>query len=896
MKKKGLLISLSAVACSAIAISAACLASKHVKIFNSFNASNTLVRNDAFEVDTTNVTEVDTEEYTAVATDDKGNQVNTRFVGFTHDSNGFKIPANKNIYFTNTEPMRGISDIHFSIDVADDYEPNFAYVVYGSSNSLVYEDIFNGYYYDDLQFYYNHFYDYHVDEFNYASYYSAPSLTGCHYMMVIICNLTSDVLPIEEISFTATCAAEPDTKSNVQATTYKEASEMSTKGVPAYFPYLKTNGYTYNLEVDYGLQLGMVNTTVNAEIFFDAAMTNGYEYIDMQVPGVNMFLFQKQTGATTALTMYLQYEILNSSLLYGAFVYSDQIPYQGAPTYDSWPASVIEEYTSEALSLAFPAVTITDAVYKVYERPNNGLYKAVYVDIQAPDAANEFIEYIENLDTNIYIAVNDYNDHYTIETIDGRFSMTGNVSNNMELELIEYNQYEHLPANAINTALGRTVLPVSTDFNDIDGTFMCDGSIIKASFADNDGFYDLRSVFINEEYIYQGNSNVGCIIPYLMEKEDFGHTALQYTKVGTNEYNFSFISASIMEKVNFNEAVAQSMHEAEGSLAPLTYTDTVSYVAFEQAVSLKYIYMKNTNINVLQDIYDSIDVSTSNKACNTSANTISYIYEYETGKYAIIRLLFKVVDSDIYVFTEYEDRGNDSTFNDLADGISVIGQLSISGSYCSLPAGERYLKTGPFSLCYISDELDAHQVAGYYRATLTSQGYTCIDEYNGLYQAPAGYSAVRMYLAPYQSATILYIDFYDYSSFMTGYQNYTDAFENHAQSTDVLAMLALFPDVFTKNASKHIYTNVYYSGDKYQSLSFDVDAFEFSAGVIGQRLMNEFGYMRQFGTTSWGYSLSFAKVDNSGNRYEISFYPSRSMAFGEFGDIFSVRLEYIPHN
>ena len=898
MKKK-LLLPLTLIAGASMVISVACLASKG-KPFNLFNRINdTLTRNNAFEVDHTTATEIDTDTYSAVASDNKGNSVTTKFVGFTHDSGGFKMTANKNMYFTNTQPMRGISDIHFSIDVANDYEPNFAYAVYGSSNPLVFDDIFNGYYSNDLEFYFNHFYDAHVDDFDYASYVEhshAPSLENCHYVMVVLCNITSDVLPIETISFTATCADEPATKTNVQATAYKEATEMASAGIPDYFPYLNTNGYTYSLEIDFGLQLGMLNKPDNLNPLMMAAYMNGYEPIDMSAVQPNLVLYQKQTGATTALSIYLMYEMFNSELMYCAVVYSEAIPYQGAPSYDSWPTQAIEDLSTEALSLAFPAVTLTNAKYRVYERPDNGLYKAVYVEIQTEDNAttvSEFAAYADGLDTSIYSVINDYNTHYEIVSLDGRFSMTGYVSSYMELELIEYTQFDHFPVEEINTASNNSIkLPSDIE---IDGTYMSDLSMIKATFNGTNDLSNLLSAFANDEYIYQGNDNAGCILPYLVENKEFAHCALQYQKVGTNQYEFSFVSAGVGENAEFSEAVEQLMNDPFGALDPLTYTEKVTYVAFEQGVSFKYIYIPYASSSVMQDIYDSINVPSSDKSYNTSANSVSYIYEYETDRYIVIRLVFEVVSGGVYVFPEFEEKGHDSTFTDLANDSIVINQLTIDGSYLDVPAGNRYVKTSGFSLCYISDYLDAYRQGMLYRASLLAEGYTCIDEYNGQYKGPTGYADVKIYFESNRGGvTILHISFYDYSSFIKGYENYEAAFENHEQSVDVLAMLALFPDVFEKDASKNIYTSVYYLTDKDMTLSFTVDSNGFVAGSIGQRLMREFGYHKKYNSQIWSYSLAFSKVDNEGNEYEISFYPTKSPAYCQYGDAFSVSLRYTP--
>ena len=895
MKKKGLLLSLSLVACSAIAISVACLASKHVKIFNSFNASNTLVRNDAFEVDPSTAVEVDTAEYTAIATDNKGNSVNTMFVGFAHDSGGFKIAANKNMYFTNTQPMRGISNIHFSIDVANDYEPNFAYIVYGSSNPLVYEDIFNGYYYDDLQFYYNHFYESHVVEFDYASYYSAPSLVNCHYMMVIICNLTDDVIPINEISFSATCGEEPATKTNVQATAYKEASDMSDKGIPAYFPYLKTNGYTYNLEVDFGLQLGMVNTPDNAELFFNAAMADGYEYINMSVPGINLMLFQKQTGVTT-LTMYLQYEMLNSSLLYGAFVYSDQIPYQGAPSSDTWPVQAIEDASTEALSLAFPAVTLTDAKYRVYERPDNGLYKAVYVEIQTQDEAttiSEFAAYAAGLDNTIYSVANNYGTSYTITTLDGVFQMSGYVSSYMQLELLQYLEFDHFPIAEFNAAQNNdTALPV---ISDISGTFISDGATIVGTFDDNDGLDTLIGAFVAEGYSFDGNQNCGLLVPQFLEGEDFGLTALEYFKEGVNKYKFSVHSASIMPNASLTEALSQMMDEPEGSLDPITYSEEVKEVFYYSGIQEGYIFIEDGDSTTIQDIYDSINVSASSKSYNSTAKVIRYIVEDNDkgGEYAVISLHFYERTEGLYIIPGC-DRQSSSVLGSLINNTTLQSQLVIADNYYDLPNGNKYYALGSTSAYYYGSKEEVRAIGEAYKATLIAGGYTLSDAYNGQYLAPSGYADVLINYTHNHGVYALYIAFINGSAYLTGYQNYEDAFENHAESVDVLAMLALFPDIFDKSDASVIYANVSYYADKQLSLRFVVNATAFAAGVIGQSLINTYGYQYRYGAGVWVSSLTFKKTDGAGNQYFISFYPSSSMATGEYGSVYSVTLEYKP--
>ena len=135
MKKKALLLSTCAITSLAVAGGVVLLSN------NDFNAVKAKVNTDFGLVRESVVNEVD--YLTANCIDGKGNTVTTKFTGFTLVNEYDITTGVSNIaYFTNLNPMRGISNIYCEFEKESEtttHTLNFA--VYASSNPLTISDI-----------------------------------------------------------------------------------------------------------------------------------------------------------------------------------------------------------------------------------------------------------------------------------------------------------------------------------------------------------------------------------------------------------------------------------------------------------------------------------------------------------------------------------------------------------------------------------------------------------------------------------------------------------------------------------------------------------------------------------------------------------------------------------
>ena len=889
MRRKNILLSLTIMTAAAVAISTVAFYLNKGSLVNRFDGD--LLANEAFNVDQSNATEESEGVYNALASDAKGNTVNTKFSGFAYEDDVFKISPQSNMYFTNTEPIRGIEDITFTIDIADDYYPDFGYIVYGSSRPLNFDDIFHGYYAGDLVFYFNHFAESHITSFSYANYVDnnyAPSLEDCHYMMVVIDNPTEDTIALSSISFSSVCGIEPETKPISQATDYAERAQMTTYGVPTYFPYLYTNGYEIaSNEMFYTVTTYIPMTAAN--YFFQAAISNGYENITGDEIPSNVILFQKKVSSSECLSMYLMFDPFHgSSFIYGQFVYSNAMPYMGGEAYDVWPTEAIVEASTEALANAFPAPTITNTKYKITAIYNEDTMIDVILTLTCEsleDALEDIDTYLEGLDPDQYVVGAEYGAK-TVETKDAKFFMRISLSGyDCYIELRQYKVFNSFPVDILN--VGDFIVPDSIA---VDGEYLLNGAFLRATFNGSDTIEDLIAAFVDRGYEHIGSNESGSLLPYLMVTESYGLTTVRYQKIGANTYSIHFDVAQHEDTKNLKEALTHIYDSYEEAFEPINYEDgQTSYYRFNLTSGFTFAFIEADD-TILYSIFNSINVS--NKVLDFDGRVISYIQELDENHYYQVHLLFKFGGDGAYIFVDVSEQ-NEDELNQLLNPIDAVNRTAYGEHFIDLPNGRRYQAVSGNSVRYISDMKDVREKHDAYEATLLSNGYTLTNSYSGKYKAPEGELDICMQIINRQGISYLYI-YIDTIPDFGSYMNYTDTFVNAAQSAKYLEQLGRFPDVLDKDDDKKIYTNVFYSEEKDSTLFFIVDASEFSAYQIANALVGTYGFSHRYGESlNWMMSLTFEKSDATGT-YVFSITPQSTPASGEVGMAYSVYLQFIP--
>ena len=199
MKKKTLLLSTCAITSLAIAGGVALLSN------NDFNAVKAKANTDFGLVRESVVDEGD--YLTANCIDGKGNTVTNKFTGFTL-VNEYDITTEvSNIaYFTNLNPMRGISNIYCEFEKESEttttHTLNFA--VYASSNPLTISDINSGVH-TDLYF---HIEDYASGEGKKINRFFG-GLSKYRYVLIEVFTY-SETYTLNELTYNVTCEDEPE--------------------------------------------------------------------------------------------------------------------------------------------------------------------------------------------------------------------------------------------------------------------------------------------------------------------------------------------------------------------------------------------------------------------------------------------------------------------------------------------------------------------------------------------------------------------------------------------------------------------------------------------------------------------------------------------------------------
>ena len=882
MKKK-LLLPLTILTSASLIVG--CLAVKSaIKGEGLFNTINRELSHGVFDLDQSTITNVD-DHYEAIAIDGSDNTVNTKFVNCTYSGGSLEFPGSKNAYFTNTNPIRGIANVTLSLSFSGDDQAFFC-IAYGSYNPIVLEDIYTGKYID-LKF-----------MGNYCSYsgetsttielnnYSGFNFSDCRYVLVLISNTKNYALTLTDLSFEAVCDAEPAEKAVGQSTDYKERSQMTANGVPAYFPYFGTNGYNLVTESDITSITSFATGDALGTVF-DAAMNNGHEltYQEMYGDAAIMYLQKQNSDKSKTYTIGIMYQPAAEGYFYFNLAYSEYLPYMGGDSYDSWPTAALAEISS-SLATAIPALELTGASYKVVLSEDNAFFREVHIPISGISnttvADAEIAAYVANDASGFIGKAETFG--YNLTSPTGQYTMQIDIGGMYSVELCEYKQLDHFPASEYNSYYSSNQSMRLPSGINVDGTYMYNSGMFKVTFDGDDDIDDLISAFTSYGYTLDGNENVGTLLPGFTNAE-YRDSGLNYKKVGNNQYEMTIVSPSITPSTT----LAESLNDAgnpEGFLDVITLADeNVETVDFSGL--LCYSYIKGEDESYINDVFNSIDVPATFKHYDSTHKIINYLVDIKNNPehpdYVEVFIRFIVKADGLYVQFAYDFKYENGSLSSLVDATTAFAALDNSKMY-AIPSGDRYVVNNTNSVSYYGTREEIAAIGEAYAQTLRINGFT-ENKYFGNFISPdASHYDVNisyMFNGSLGVVRFYFIDGLD----ANGYKNYEDA------GLSLVAGIENFPAAFDKSAGKAMY----YLAPSDKTISLIIDSEQFVMGEFIKSLIIDHGFTGSWsGDVIWNYYPSLTFTNSGGDVFTIHASPSRAIGSTSNNSAWLVSISYTP--
>lgn len=598
MKKKALLLSTCAITSLAIGGGVVLLSN------NDFNAVKAKANTD-FELVRESV--VDEGDYlTANCIDGKDNTVTTKFTGFTL-VNEYDITTEVNnvAYFTNLNPMRGISNIYCEFEKESEtttHTLNFA--VYASSNPLTISDINSGVH-TDLYF--------HIED--YASGQGKKitrnfgGLSKYRYVLIEVFTY-SETYTLNELTYNVTCEDEPEVVDVKTKTTWSEEEviTLASYGAPSNFPYPGVSGYNISNSEEMGVMVQTLVPVDNLNNLLSFAPQEGYvQTMATEQEGRQIIYMQKQNEDKSVTYTYgFNIKVMPGDLFSLMYLYSTKLSYLGGETSSTWPKDKIAEVSAN-LSTAFPDFQLEGVEYQFYGSEESPMSTEVMILVSSESTMVEkYVAYFNSLDLDVYDVRINAGGYSLASTKDGLYSLAVfDMGNQLGVTLTENKVYDYLPINEY-VQYNKYNLPEFTDV--VSGTFYFEYGEIIADSITEEQLDQIVKLFTDIGYINQSEDPYSKILKTPVTSNYDYNNAAVYISVDSETGKFNLHIETQTKKVNLNlsDALIQisSYENFKDYVAPITYEGEVT------SIYHRVVYIENATSDTIQEVFDSINIET----------------------------------------------------------------------------------------------------------------------------------------------------------------------------------------------------------------------------------------------------------------------------------------------
>ena len=597
MKKKVLLLSTCAITSLAVAGGVVLLSN------NDFNANKAKANTDFGLVKESVVAEDD--YLTASCIDGKGNSITTQFTGFTLTNEYYiTTQANSVAYFTNVNPMRGISNIYFTFEKESEtttHSLNFA--VYASSNPLTISDINSGVH-TDLFF--------RIEDYAYGTGKTISKnfdgLSKYRYVLIEVFTF-SEAYTLTELNYNVDCESEPEVVDVETKTTWseEEAATLASYGAPSDFPYPGVSGYNISNQEQMGV---MVQTLLSHDKLMDITsfvFSEGYIVtMNAEVEGRTIIYMQKQNEDKSETYTYgFNVKEMPGDLNSVMYLYSTKLPYL-AKTSTTWPKEEIAEVSAN-LSTAFPNFQLDGVNYQVVNIGQSPMDTEISILVSSESSMEDkYVAYFNGLDKNVYKVTVNAGGNSEATTMDGQYSLSVyDMGNQLGVTLTENKVYDHLPINEY-AQYREYKLPEFTDV--VSGTFYFKYGDIVADSITDEQFNQIVKLFTDIGFVnYSGDSNYQTLQTPLTSNYDYNYLTV-YIRLNseTREFSLYFYEAEKNVNTKLSDALLHMTHYSDFNdyVAPITYEGEITSVHYRVA------YIENATSDTIQEVFDSINAET----------------------------------------------------------------------------------------------------------------------------------------------------------------------------------------------------------------------------------------------------------------------------------------------
>ena len=632
MKKKVLLLSTCAITSLAVAGGVVLLSN------NDFNANKAKANTDFGLVRESVVAEDD--YLTASCIDGKGNSVTTKFTGFTL-ANEYYITTQVNsvAYFTNVNPMRGISNINFEFEKESEtttHSLNFA--VYASSNPLTISDINSGVH-TDLFF----LIDDYVSGTGKTISKNFDGLSKYRYVLIEVFTF-SEAYTLTELNYNVVCESEPEVVEVETKTTWteEEAATLASYGAPSNFPYPGVSGYYLSNSEQ---MEAIVQTLVSNDKLMDITsfvFQEGYIVtMNTEVEGRQIMYMQKQNEDKSETYTYgFSAKQMPGNLNNVMYFYSSKLPYM-AQTSTTWPKEEIAKVSAN-LSTAFPDFQLDGVTYQVVNAGGNPMSTDVAILVSSESSmVDKYVAYFNKLDKNVYNVTVNAGGYSYASTKDGQYSLSVyDMGSQIGVTLTENKVYDHLPINEY-AQYREYKFPEFTDV--ISGTFYFKYGDIVADSVTDEQFNQIVKLFTDIGFVnVSGDPNSQILRTPLTSNYDYNYLGV-YVSVDSETREFRLYFEESQKNVNtkLSDALLQMTHydDFNDYVAPITYEGEVTSIRYRVA------YIENATSDTIQEVFDSINVDADSKYL--SDGQISFNVTID-GEERVTIIQYALVDGVLY--------------------------------------------------------------------------------------------------------------------------------------------------------------------------------------------------------------------------------------------------------
>ena len=596
MKKKVLLLSTCAITSLAVAGGVVLLSNNDFNAIKSeANTSFGLVRESV----------VDEGDYlTANCIDGKGNTVTTKLVGFTL-ANEYDINTKVNdiAYFTNLNPMRGISNIYCEFEKENEtttHTLNFA--VYASSNPLTISDINSGVH-TDLYF---HIEDYASGQGKKITRYFG-GLSKYRYVFIEVFTF-SETYTLTGLTYNVTCEDEPEVVDIETKTTWseEEVATLASYGAPSNFPYPGVSGYNLSNEEEMGVMVQTLVPNNNLNNLLSFASQEGYvQTMETEQEGRQIVYMQKQNEDKSETYTYgFTIKVMPGNLISVMYLYSTKLPYIGGEKSSTWPKDKIAE-VSVKLSTAFPDFQLDDVEYQFFGGEESPMNTQVSILVSSESTMEEkYTAYFNSLDKNAY-DVTVSSGYGTASTKDGQYTLeVFDMGNQLGVTLTENKVYDYLPINEY-AQYNKYSLPEFTDA--VNGTFYFKYGEIKADSISDEQLNQIVKLFTDIGFVNNSDDQYSKTLktPTLSNYE-YNNLTVHISVNDSETGKFTLYITDNPKKVNSTLSDAlihiSSYENTSDYVAPITYEGEVTSIRYSVA------YIENATSDTIQEVFNSINI------------------------------------------------------------------------------------------------------------------------------------------------------------------------------------------------------------------------------------------------------------------------------------------------